>query len=143
MREIDPMRLQLKYSPTPENAPRFASDIVAAAAKISGVQLDYTADSLKTVDDIIEKMRQDGCTTDQIAETLFGFGCYVGEVLVRQAGGEWQNTAETSMAKIAGFPLIVALGQTNICNPIGKVFKRLRNGEEDSLHYFYQVFAKG
>jgi hypothetical protein len=135
------MRLRLKYQPIPENAPKFAGDIVAAAAEISGVALDYSADSLKDVDDIIERMRQDGCTSEQLAETLFGFGCYVGEVFVRQAGGRWRNAADTAMADLAGFPLVVELGEEHFCNPIGKVFKRLENGEEDNLPYFYQVFT--
>jgi hypothetical protein len=135
------MRLRLKYEPTPKNAPKFASDIIAAAAKISGVQLDYSVASLKAVDDIIEGMRKDGCTSQQVAETLFGFGCYVGEVFVRHAGSQWQNAAETSMAGFAGFPLVIQLGKDSFCNPIGKVFKRLDNGEEDNLPYFYRVFA--
>lgn len=135
------MRLRLKYPPTPENAPKFAADIVGAAADISGVVLDYSADGLKDVDDIIEGMRRDGCTSEQVAETLFGFGCYVGEVFVRQAGGRWRNTADTAMADLAGFPLVVELGEEHFCNPIGKVFKRLDNGEEDNLPYFYQAFT--
>lgn len=136
------MRLRLKYTATGENAPKFAGDIVASAAEIKGVELDYSADSLKALDDIIEGLRQDGCTTDQIAETLFAFGCYVGEVFVRQAGGKWRNTAETPMAEVAGFPLVVQLSETRFCNPIGKVFKRLKDGEGDSLPYFYEVFAQ-
>jgi hypothetical protein len=32
------------------------------------------------VDEIIEELRQDGPPVEMIAETLFGFGCYVGEV---------------------------------------------------------------
>jgi hypothetical protein len=135
------MQLRLKYPPTVENAPRFAADMVGSAAEISGVDLDYSVASLKAVDDIIEGFRQDGCAADQIAATLFGFGCYVGEVFVRHAGGEWRNAAETSMAKLAGFPLVIAFGKETLCSPIGKVFKRLENGEEDNLPYFYQVFT--
>jgi hypothetical protein len=135
------MRLQLNYPPTPENAPKFAAEIVAAAADISGVKLDYSVASLSSVDEIIEGLRQNGCTPDQVGETLFGFGCYVGEVFVRRAGGRWRNAGETSMANFAGFPLVVELGEESFCNPIGKAFKRLENGEEDSLPYFYQVFA--
>jgi hypothetical protein len=138
----DEMRLlRLEYPPTPENAPKLAEGIVVATADISGVDLDYSVVSLKAVDEIVEELRKEGCTSDQIAETLFGFGCYVGEVFVRQAGGKWRKAAETSMAKFAGFPLVVELEDESICNPIGKVFKRLENGEEDSLPYFYQVFT--
>jgi hypothetical protein len=93
------------------------------------------------VDEIVEGFRQDGCKSDEIAETLFGFGCYVGEVFVRHAGGKWRNAAETAMAELAGFPLVIELGEKSLCNPIGKVFKRLQNGEEDNLPYFYQVFT--
>lgn len=135
------MRLRLKYAPTAENAPKFAADMVSPAAEISGANLDYSVASLQAVDDIIEHMQQDGCTPDQVAETLFGFGCYVGEVFVRHTGGKWRNAAETSMAKIANFPIVIELGKENFCNPIGKVFKRMENGEEDNLPYFYQMFT--
>jgi hypothetical protein len=86
-------------------------------------------------------LRSQGCTSEQIAETLFGFGCYVGEVFVRQAGGSWQAVASTPMANLAGFPLVVHLRNDSYCNPIGKAFKRLENGAEDSLPYFYAVFT--
>lgn len=135
------MRLRLKYPPTPENASKFAADMVVAAAEISSVDLDYSVASLKAVDDIIEEMRQDGCSSDQIAETLFGFGCYVGAIFVQHAGGTWRNAADTPMAELAGLPLVVELGTASFCNPIGKVFKRLENGEEDSLPYFYKAFT--
>lgn len=135
------MRLRLKYPATPKYAAKFATDIVGAAAKISGVVLDYSVASLQAVDDLVEQMRQDGCTPDQLAETLFGFGCCVGEVFVRQAGGTWRNAADTSIAELAGFPLVVELGAESFCNPIGKVFKRLENGVEDNLPFFYQVFT--
>ncbi len=80
--------------------------------------------------------------SDQIAETLFAFGCYVGEVFVRHAGGKWVATAGTSMERVFGFPLAVETGKENATNPIGKVFKRLENAVGDDLPYYYQVFSK-
>jgi hypothetical protein len=56
------MRLRLKYPPTPENAAKFAADIVSSAARISRAQLDCSVESLKVVDDIIEGFRRGGCT---------------------------------------------------------------------------------
>jgi hypothetical protein len=137
------MNLRLKYEATPANAPRFAADMVRVAQQVSEVALDYSVASLKNVDDIIEGMRSEGSTCQQIAETLFGFGCYVGEVFVRQAGGSWRATESTPMAKFGGFPLVVHMPNGSYCNPIGKAFKRLENGVEDSLPYFYTVFSKG
>jgi hypothetical protein len=55
------MRPRLKYKPKPENAAKFAADIVCSAAKISVAQLDYSVESIKVVDDIIEGFRQGGC----------------------------------------------------------------------------------
>lgn len=136
------MQLRLKFAPVPENAARFAGDIAASAAQVSGVQLDYTPDSLTLVDTIFDDFRADGLTGEQLAETLFGFGCYVGEVLTRHAGGRWRATAGDEQA-VVGWPILVELGEHRWCNPIGKAFKRLENGPEDSLRYFYTVFASG
>jgi hypothetical protein len=134
------VRLRLKHALEEENMPRFAEDIVTAAAQISGTNLDYTPESLKSVDDIIENMRRDGMTSAQLGETLFGFGCYVGEVMCRNAGATWARTTAEQI-ELFGFPLVIELPNKKLCNPIGKVFKRLDNGDGDSLPYFYQVFT--
>jgi hypothetical protein len=136
------MNLRLKYPPTVENAAKFAADIVASTQRIKGVVLDYSVASLQAVDDILEQFREGGGKSGQMAETLFGFGCYVGEVFVRNAGGSWTLTAETKMAGMAGFPLVIQTGPVTFCNPIAKVFKRLDNGIEDNLPYFFQVFSR-
>jgi len=135
------MELRLRFPPTPEYAAQHAELMVGPAKEISGADLDFSPASLKAVDGIVGQMRQDGVRVDQVAETLFGFGCYVGEVFVRSKGARWRSTDDTPMKGLAGFPLVLELGPDNMCNPIGKVFKRLENGEEDSLVYFYHVFA--
>jgi hypothetical protein len=137
------MELRLQYPPTPEAAPKHAELCVSAVKDIEEVELDYSVESLETLDGIIEKLRQEGVTSDKVAETLFTFGCYVGEVFVRNAGGRWCSPEGTSMAGATGFPLIIQLGSGGYCNPIGKVFKRLEQGVEHNLPYFYQVFTSG
>lgn len=137
------MRLRLSYPPIPENAPKFAEDVAAAAAEISGETLDYSIDSLQKVETIVESFRSDGLTVDQIAETLFGFGCYVGEVFVKNAGGTWKDPEQTPMAPFAGFPLVVQLSKDTVCDPIGKVFRVFDEGGENALSYFYRVFTSG
>ncbi|MCE9636024.1 MAG: hypothetical protein K8T90_09980 [Planctomycetes bacterium] len=103
--------------------------------------LDYSVASLQAVDDIIEGLRRDGCTSSQVGETTFGFGCYVGEVFVRHAGGRWRSGKESAHAVFHDAPLMVELANGKWCNPVGKVFKRLDAGTENSLPYFYRVFA--
>jgi len=90
--KIRPMTL--KYDVTPENAPLFARAIVASTAKITGDVLDYSVASLEAADRIIENLRAKGGTIDQYAETMFCFGCYVGEVFVHHAGGRWLAATE-------------------------------------------------
>lgn len=133
---------RLNYPPEPENGPRFANDIVEDLAGIPEVNLDYSVASLADVDFVLETLRDRGCSVDSIFPTLFCFGCYVGEVFVRNAAAAWCRTDDTSMAGMAGFPMVVRLGNGRTCNPIGKTFKRLKNGDIDSLAYFYHVFAE-
>jgi hypothetical protein len=135
--------LNLKYLPTPENARLFAADIVAVTKHANHRDLDYSETSLKNVDAILEEMRLTGISSKEIAETLFGFGCYVGEVFVRNAGAQWRKTEDTRMQGVAASPLVLELPNHNYCNPIGKTFKRFENGEVDKLSYFFQVFTEG
>jgi len=136
------MNLRLNFAPSVENAPKFAAEIVASVKEIVGIDLDYSVASLESVDRILEGFRKEGTTSEQVAETLFGFGCYVGEVFVRQAKGMWKPAADTKAAAAFGFPLVIQTGAAKFCNPIGKVFKRVDNGVEDSVPFFYHVFTK-
>jgi hypothetical protein len=131
----------LKHKPVPQNAKRFAEEMVDAAKEISGVELDYSVESLEAVDQIIQAMADDGCSVEDVAETLFGFGCYVGEVFVRNGTGAWRAPANGREQEMFGFPLVVQTGADQVCNPIGRVFRRLQDGETENLPYFYSVFA--
>lgn len=134
------MNLRLKYPPTPENAAKFADDIVQLAKQVSGVTLDYSEESLQALDSIIESFRRDGAKVELISETLFSMGCYLGEVFVRNGCGSWKTLGEEEMKVFALFPLVID-AQEFLCTPIDRVFKRMENGAEESLPYFYERFA--
>ncbi|SMG38107.1 hypothetical protein SAMN06296010_2368 [Agreia pratensis] len=125
----------------PANAALFSHDIVSVARSVSGVELDYSVASLEQVDGLISGFRAQGVTEERFAETLFGFGCYVGEVMVRHAGGKWTTSAGTALEAYASFPLLVSLPPQNLSNPIGKVFKAFRNAESDSVAQFYRAMT--
>lgn len=133
---------ELKYDITPENAPLFAADIAETAKNVEGIDLDFSVKSLKAVDEIIGRFHADEVQLDDIAATIFGFGCYVGEVFVKHARATWRAATEDEVENQFGVPLILEIGSDKIVNPIGKVIKRLENGDEDNLPYFYRVFAK-
>ncbi len=132
--------LRLRFPPDAAHAAEHAAGTVDAAKQIDGVELDYSPASLEDVDRIVENMRQDGAGSDEVAETLWGFGCYVGEVFVRNVGAEWIDTPEELRGAFA-FPILVRRADGQLTNPIGKVFKRIDNGEVDHLPYFYRVFT--
>jgi len=90
-------------------------------------------------------MRERGSQSEQMQETLFSFGCYVGEVLVASFGGSWLLPAQSSIPKkmLPYFPfMIVQTPRGMVWNPIGKVFKLFDEGMGESTEYLFHV-AKG
>jgi hypothetical protein len=135
------MGLSLQYPPTPEYAAQHAELAVKAGRSVSYVRLDYSVRSLKRLDSIIARFRREQVKGSEIRETLFTFGCYVGEVMIRHCGGEWLEPEETPLGRAARVPMVVRLRTGDVANPIDKVFKRLKDGKEDSLPTFYQLYA--
>jgi hypothetical protein len=127
--------MYLPWKPSPRTAPKFAQRMVTASRRISSVKLDYSPASLREVDKLIGQFRRHVADPNDIAETLFSFGCYVGEVFVRNVAGKWK--AEHNSAG----GLIVSLGQDSWCDPIARTFKRMENGAKDSIAYFYHVMT--
>jgi hypothetical protein len=135
------VELRLKYVPEPANAPRFAADAVASAARGHGVTLDYGVESLAAVDALMDALRADGASIRQVAGTLFGLGCYVGEVLVRNTSAAWRAPDELEPAR-RGWPMVVGVDGRDAGDPIGKVFRRFEKGDEGDLRAFYGLFAE-
>jgi hypothetical protein len=133
--------LRLPLAPTPTNAAALAERAVSSARDVDGLTLDYSPSSLKEVEKVILGFRQSGLTMNEVGETVFVFGCYVGEVIVRNQGASW--TAPDEKLQKMGFDLMgVRLKDGTFLNPIGKAMKLLRNGSEDSLVYFYASLAE-
>lgn len=133
--------LNLQQSVTLENIPIFAAQAASAIGDIEGVPITYTVADLDVIDRIADQMHHNGPGSDALGETLWAFGCLVGEIMVHNAGGVWKGFSEHEQQSF-GFPVGVALPNGKVCNPIGKVFKRVENGAEDSLPHFYRVFTE-
>ncbi|SHR63886.1 Uncharacterised protein [Mycobacteroides abscessus subsp. abscessus] len=130
--------LRLPALPTPEHTAELAQRVVDVARNVSGVELDYTPSSLSLVDDILEGFREPG--SDAVAETIFTFGCYIGEVLVRNAGYEWVVTP-TELVHTLGPLTTYRTSTATHASPIWKAFKRVDNSRTDSVAYFYRMFT--
>lgn len=126
--------------PTPETAAQIAQQAVDFVRAKAGITLPYDPDCLPVLDTIIDNIKISGATEEEASGLLFALGCFLGEVLVRHGKGRWRRTEEMSMSKVCSFPIVVELlGRPDPtgCNPIGKVFKRFRNGPAESTSFFY------
>lgn len=139
------MNLRLQFPPTPENAAAHAQLAVDAARNVDHVELDYSPQSLAEVDRILGRFHEEKLRADEIGETVFSFGCYVGEVLVRHLGGTWKIPEQSFWSRLGlGSPsnmMVVEMPNGIVWNPIGKAFKLLENGTEDTVSYLYDVAA--
>jgi hypothetical protein len=68
---------------------RWAADTVSTIRERAGLRLDHSATSRWRVDRMIDALRREATPYRAVESVLRGFGAYAGEVIVRQAGGEW------------------------------------------------------
>ncbi len=68
---------------------RWAADTVSTIREGARLRLDYSATSLWHVDRMIDELRREATPYAAVESVLRGFGAYAGEVIIRQAGGEW------------------------------------------------------
>lgn len=126
--------------PSPANAAEIAAMTVPVVAQNYGVTLDYSAASLRQLDTIVDDLRRDQ-RFEALQTLLFSMGCYVGEVLVRHAGGRWRTTPEPGTGKAASSPIAVEMPDGRVCNPVGRVYRRFQKGREDSLAGFFRAMT--
>ncbi|MCZ0983249.1 hypothetical protein O1L60_41120 [Streptomyces diastatochromogenes] len=134
------MQVHLNPPLEPGNAPWHAAVIVATAADISGAELDYSPESIVLVEDIVDGFRAEGVTEADMAESLVAFGCYVGEILTRHAGGAWRHSRA---ARTAPVPVVVELPDARECDPIEWVVCRLKFGAGVSIRDLYAAVGTG
>jgi hypothetical protein len=122
-----------------------AADWMARALSSSGYQADFSLESLGEVDRFLEeqapggKPKRGGLLSTDFGNRLFSLGAYVGEVVRRQAGGQWEGDDSDPQAEIN---VAVRLPSGGMIWPVQRVMKRCKNGDEDSV-YAYGVSLTG
>lgn len=125
----------------------YASDAVKAARNNFNVELDYSPESIKTLEDLLGRLypavrrgwfRQlfrIGMSDEQLDTICKMFGGYIGEVVRRRKWAIVKNPLGTEK--------VIALvnGEEKIFPP-SKVYKRLVNGEEDNVWHYFQVVTE-
>lgn len=127
----------------------YAQDAVDLAREQFQVNLDFSESSLEQVEKILaglhnslprgvlSKLFRRGPSQEQIWEMAKGWGGYVGEVIRQRWGGEWA----TETAVHPGTVITLHVLGSDIFPP-AKVYKRLTNGAEDNIWYYYQVLKQ-
>ncbi|OZI42432.1 hypothetical protein CEK29_11760 [Bordetella genomosp. 5] len=138
------MELKLPYPPTPEHAPDLAGVVVNVVRNIEGVTLDFTPASLRVIDGLIQDFHASGNSAAAVRNTVFLFGCYAGEVIVRHLHARWAHASTSPLGKgeaSGGVPLVLQMPGGTWISPIAKAYSQLANGAEDNLSFFYHVLA--
>lgn len=121
----------------------YADDAVTYAKNKFGIVLDHSEQSLVNVDALLSAMTSHGLLTkDELSEeqqdgiwTLCKvFGGYVGAVIIKHIGGQWE--AETGSDGSTNIKLKVANRIT--ASPPEKVWKRLTESETDMIIGYYR-----
>ena len=130
-----------------EDEPTFRSDLLKPEL------FDLTIDSLSHLDDYLDMIRVDPNVEDDWNRTVLRSGAYAGEV-IRQNGNpnnwhwiDYDSALSICDPNIIGEKSIVNCGVLwrggeSICFPLGKVYKFLDNGREDSIKYFTEVIIQ-
>ena len=125
----------------------YAQAAVSYARDVAHRQLDYSEGSLQVVELILEKYHHDlprgwfarllkrGPSEEEIERMARMFGSYLGEVIRRNLGGEWQPEHPLS-PEIPG----MLVGGTMIA-PWLKVYKRIVDGPGANLLFYYKVLS--
>ncbi|WP_369248756.1 hypothetical protein [Streptomyces sp. R41] len=115
---------------------RHAAQFVRQVTARNRLPLDYSVNSLRVVDFIVDGLRKGKSERADVQQVLFGLGAYTGEVLVRRAGAQWVEF-DADQRELFGQPVGVRMADGRVWNPLGKVVKRYDAGERESLRMFY------
>lgn len=127
-----------KWELTPLEA-RHRANLIAKSAAALDVELDYSPESLKSVDLLIDKERETGIgLTPEMSHEMVSLGAYVGEVMVRHLDGKWAYGTESKMHD----PLVMIIKGRYVINVVSVVFKRFVSGEPNSTAVMFEETRK-
>ena len=112
-------------------AQEYAELAIRMCKDLCKIDLDYTLDSLETVDRVIEAFRGlRGVSEQKVMTGVVYIGCYIGEVIVRQANGKWKDDVDGN-----GLPTGLVVGKVSL-DPIVKALKRFKLGDEHAIRHY-------
>jgi hypothetical protein len=118
-----------------EAAQEAAQEAVRSIKKALKVELDFSEASINDVEKVLAYLYENikpgqEPTEEDLQGAALVWGAYIGEVLRRNYGGEW-------IVENGIFALHIANARIY---PSSKVYKRLTNGPEDNIAFYYETF---
>jgi hypothetical protein len=110
-----------------------ASDL---ARKEFGQKLDFSADSIDNLDEILVRVGESPELDVDFEVRLWG--SYLGEVLRKRYAGTWEMTQYPG--GVAAVPAVDLRGSRLF--PLMKVYRRLTEGEEEDLRAFFSMVTE-
>jgi hypothetical protein len=111
----------------------YAQGAVIQAKKEFGRNLDFSADSIDVLDDVLVLVGESPDRDLDFEVRLWG--SYLGEVLRRRYAGTWEMTQYPG--GVAAVPAVEVRGSRLF--PLVKVYRRLTTGEEEDLRAFFAM----
>ncbi len=132
-----------KFGSTDEFVQWLASEAVKDAREQNHIKLDYSVESIKTVDQILGSLH-DQYTKDPSKISVKGlgsaYGAYIGEVIRRsEPGAHWERDDELGEKS---YPIIWGPG-TGHSYPMAWCYRRILNGDEDNVWVKYSAIKEG
>jgi hypothetical protein len=113
-----------------------ASEWIAKALRSSNYRANFSPQSLWDIDLFFDEHslngapKPKGLLSEQLGSRLFSLGAYVGEVVRRGVGVEWQTDDSDPKGEIN---IALKLPDGSLIWPVQRVMKRLKNGSEDGI----------
>jgi len=121
---------------------RPSAEWISRALLASGYRADFTPGSLWEIERFFEQNSQDGMPRNLLAQDcgarLFALGAYVGEVIRRARGGEWQADDRDPLGEVN---IALHLAPDDIIWPVQRAMRRLKNGPEDNIAHYGHVLG--
>ena len=111
----------------------YSQQAVETASKAYGRTLDFSGGSVAALEEVLAALTPSEPENEEYLTRLWG--SYLGEVMVREFGGEW--TMSLYPGSEFSVPTVVVRGSR--LYPLMKVFRRLTLGEDENLANFYRL----
>ncbi len=120
----------MHLAPTQKSVNGYANDAVKNFKRLTKLELDYSLKSLRHLDKVLQTWRGQGAKISDINKTLFSFGSYAGQVVLRHTDGSWQENEDDPFADLQGKLIFVRLRSGERWNPIEHGFQIMMGNPE-------------